>query len=959
MNIDCNQFWTLLSESQLVSSEHQELFVSQVDKLAKDKGQEPDANSIASWLISNNAITKYQAEILLAGLPGPFRFGDYLVVDQIEAGPLSGSFFGKHQPTSHPVVLEFFGGSDDSALRIWKDSKRKHERASSVDHPNIVAAYDSVRLPEYRILVSQRVVGTPLCEKLPRKSRIPWKDSCVIAAQVAQGVAALHQADLVHGAISPQCIWLVKKGPAMLRSLNLPAEDRSSQDPKAETASDFLAPEQSSDSRVNFASDIYSLGCTLHRMIRGLPPYSDVPQDQKRSAHQKLSPPSLEKYEIPGDLEHLLAAMLNKDPEKRPKAEEIVNQLATLSGKAEKVLAIRPPTIPTEHAYRQSLKSRTDFLQQPVVADSAPVIQTPDAPTAPPVAAPNIAPSAAAPKSAPRKRRKQSNALIIIGSLAALSILVGVGAWIATQTEFKKPRLAENDSDNQNPDSDNTNNFDDTTIEDGVQGRLVQVFVEDDGEELWETPTTGLPLDFSYLPTGIQIAMAVRPNELLAEPEGQRILKALGPKFEATSTWLTTTCGLELDEIEQLIVGHCSTNQFNYSTSYVVRMTQPIAATQLVQLWRPQVAARDETTGVYENAEGLGYFLIPDPENPEMATGFAMGPVDQMKTVSELAGANPLSSTLSNLVSKSDAERHFNCIFVPAGLFNDEGQALLTGPWTPLRNYLRVHLPERIRCGLVSMHLDEGCYLETYIEHANDVKATDMAEQIDKFMSDSRDTIASTLAQSQPNPYWDKLRSRFAIMFNEVYQNMRVGVEGKDVLANCWLPEIAAHNLVSGAELALSFSGGSTDPVTVTPQVPATLQELLNTKRDLNVSTNPDLGLLLAGIQTSILDDYGQLPFKFEIKLMGNDLLKDGITQNQRPGDFELAQVTLGEILTEIMFRANPDKDATGPNDPACKLIWVVAEEPPGSGSPIILITTRDAAQAKGYTLPKPFQLDE
>ena len=113
---------------------------------------------------------------------------------------------------------------------------------------------------------------------------------------------------------------------------------------------------------------------------------------------------------------------------------------------------------------------------------------------------------------------------------------------------------------------------------------------------------------------------------------------------------------------------------------------------------------------------------------------------------------------------------------------------------------------------------------------------------------------------------------------------------------------------------------------------------------------------MLEGIKSEILDDYGNLAFEFDIKQMGNALRTEGITQNQRPGDFEISQKPLADILAEIMHKANPNKEATGPTDPLCKLIWVVAEEPSGSGKPIILITTRAAAADKGYKLPKQFE---
>ena len=128
--------------------------------------------------------------------------------------------------------------------------------------------------------------------------------------------------------------------------------------------------------------------------------------------------------------------------------------------------------------------------------------------------------------------------------------------------------------------------------------------------------------------------------------------------------------------------------------------------------------------------------------------------------------------------------------------------------------------------------------------------------------------------------------------------------------------------------------------------------------RNLNVTTNPDLNILLSDLHTEITDELGDLPFPFEIKLLGNDLLTEGITKNQRPGEFDMQQKTLSEILTEIMIRANPNKDITGPADPNCKLVWVVGPDPDNPDQNIILVTTRGAAATKSYELPAVFQTE-
>ena len=128
--------------------------------------------------------------------------------------------------------------------------------------------------------------------------------------------------------------------------------------------------------------------------------------------------------------------------------------------------------------------------------------------------------------------------------------------------------------------------------------------------------------------------------------------------------------------------------------------------------------------------------------------------------------------------------------------------------------------------------------------------------------------------------------------------------------------------------------------------------------RDLTVSTSPDLILLMKNLQLEITDDYGKLPFEFEIRLSGSDLEKEGITQNQRPSDLNMQQKSLADILTEIMVRANPDKNISGPGDVNCKMVWVVVPAPDDPNREIILITTRAAAELKSYRLPPAFRIE-
>jgi hypothetical protein len=203
------------------------------------------------------------------------------------------------------------------------------------------------------------------------------------------------------------------------------------------------------------------------------------------------------------------------------------------------------------------------------------------------------------------------------------------------------------------------------------------------------------------------------------------------------------------------------------------------------------------------------------------------------------------------------------------------------------------------------------------------------------------------------------VRIRYGGMLTDFYKNLRWNVEHGQVVANCWLPPMAAHNLIAATEHVISFSAGTGGTTAPAYSGPKTLEELLAMKRDLNIANPPDLNVLISDLQTEIKDDVGKLPFEFNIRLIGADLEKDGITKNQRPSELIIEQKSVSEILTSIMIAANPSKDITGASDPMCKLIWVVGDDPEKPGQKAILITTRTAAATKAYQLPPAFQIPE
>ena len=987
VTIDVNEFWNLLAASQLLPPTRFQSLITE-SKLANTT---ISAASTADWLVKQKLLSEYQSQILLAGRGGPFFYGNYLVTGRIAAGPLTNHFNARHRITQHPVLLEFAAGNNRTDLDRWEQTEAWVDRASAIESPQLLSVFESVVLPHYRFVVSQRPEGAPLQERLPYKGRLPWQIACLIFAQVAAALEALHQCSLAHGAVSPRTIFLAKSGQAQLKLSWQTDLDFEKFDPTlkgAESIFDYLAPEWTPQLAPTPAMDVYAMGCSLIRTISGRVPFAGTSVQENRQAHQREPLPNLGKLDLPAELDTLIQQLLAKDPlQRNSKLNQVSARLAALAGKS--FAEFNPPVPATLAVYRQSIHEFSPGKSEsgeeiPLIADDETISAfdklTKLTAKSTPESANQLNSAAQLAKPVPRrkKNRWQTPATVLAGTLL-FSAVIGFWAINASKqilTSPPVPDVADSSKDNSPSNSEIEANppldpvqqqqLAIAALPDSERPIILQRLVDDDRESLWESPTLGAPIDLSGLPSAPKMIFIFRPAEIVGADEGVRLIQSLGPGFRSLlETWLSQS-GLEISEVEQLIVSLHTTADFKYQPFFHVITTKPVDIDRLLLAWQSPIATDDGAGSRYyvSEATNQGYYLFADElaaesgSAPDSISRFSYGPKILTADVASHSGASLLAGPLKTMADWTDRDRHINVLFLRTALINDEGQQLMGDRLQAFNRELAILIPDSVTGGLISLHLEAGTFFEMMLTRNLDLKADELTDQFEQLMRSQRERLIQFVMAIPPSPYWDKVRVKYGSMLTDFFRNLRWGVEHEEVIVNGWLPPMAAHNLLAATELVISFSSGSTGTIAPT-QIstgPRTIAELLDVKRNLNIANPPDLNLLMADIETEINEDFPGLPFKFRIRLMGADLQLDGITKNQRPSALNIQQQTLAEILTQIMTAANPSKDITGPADPACKLVWVVADDPESPGEQAVLITTRDAATKKSYELPPAFR---
>ncbi|MEV5592819.1 serine/threonine-protein kinase [Streptomyces sp. NPDC052496] len=301
------------------------------------------------------------------------------------------------------------------------------ERAAllGLDHPHVVGVRDLVVDGNDLALVMDLVRGTDLRTRLERERRLAPEAAVAIAADVADGLAAAHQAGVVHRDVKPENVLLDMQGPlgpggahpalltdfGIARLVDTPRHTRAT---KVIGTPDYLAPEIIEGLPPRASVDVYALATVLYEMLAGFTPFGGGHPGAvlRRHVTEAVAPlPG-----IPDELWQLLLQCLAKAPASRLRAPELAARLREiLPG-----LAGHPPLDIDEPDGDQSAEEPEETATGPYVSDAAGPRQGPyDEALYPPVAPGGSRPRGAVPlvhgSAAPDSNRETHTSMRVPG----------------------------------------------------------------------------------------------------------------------------------------------------------------------------------------------------------------------------------------------------------------------------------------------------------------------------------------------------------------------------------------------------------------------------------------------------------------------------------------------------------------------------------------------------------------
>jgi len=202
-------------------------------------------------------------------------------------------------PVTLKVISERYLGDESARLRFVREARA----AASVRHPNVASVFHLGTTGSSYFYAMEFVEGETLAQLIKRTGTLEVKLALEIATQVAAGLAAIHEQNLVHRDIKPSNIMVrLKEGGSvtakiidlgLAKTLDASASEAGISSPNAFVGTpEFASPEQFAGVGVDIRSDLYSLGVTLWVMVTGQTPFRGPSAEvmyQRQHAPYRLS----------------------------------------------------------------------------------------------------------------------------------------------------------------------------------------------------------------------------------------------------------------------------------------------------------------------------------------------------------------------------------------------------------------------------------------------------------------------------------------------------------------------------------------------------------------------------------------------------------------------------------------------------------------------------------------------
>ncbi len=247
----------------------------------------------------------------------PARFGGFWLIGQLGAGGMGVIFHAMDKELGRHVALKVMKRELGANEEFVESFRHEAQAAAALNHPNVVQIYSFGQVEGQPYIAMELVSGGRLDEMIADGEPFDETRALEIHLQVVAGLKAASDVGLVHGDIKPANILFGQNGEAKVVDFGLASYvGQQQQGGQVWGTPYYIAPEKARGKRVDFRSDIYSLGATLFHVLTGRPPFDGETSTDVVMARLGQPAPSAAAWrpDLHPETDAMVARMLEMEP---------------------------------------------------------------------------------------------------------------------------------------------------------------------------------------------------------------------------------------------------------------------------------------------------------------------------------------------------------------------------------------------------------------------------------------------------------------------------------------------------------------------------------------------------------------------------------------------------------------------------------------------------------------------